>query len=386
MRPGKRFGLSAIEKSDIWSRWKAGQSLHEIGRAFDKPHSSIRCLLLPRGGIPPAARRRSRLALTLGERENISRGIASGSPLREIARRLERAASTVSQEISRHGGRPAYRAPVAEGHAWDLTLRPKKCLLAVNRKLRDIVASKLILDWSPEQISGWLKTPYRDDESLRVSHETIYRSLFIQARGVLKKQLMEHLRSKRRMRRSQHSRILKDSRGQIVDAISLRERPAEVEDRAIPGHWEGDLLSGAKNSYMATLVERHSRFAMLIKVPSKETEAVVAALSQHVRKLPVTLPRSRTWDRGLEMAKHKDFTVATDVQVYFCDPQSPWQRGSNENTNLLLRQYFPRGTDLSGYSQADLDKVALRLNQRPRKTLGFQTPASRLQESVASTV
>ena len=386
MRPGKRFGLSAIEKSDIWSRWKAGQSLHEIGRAFDKPHSSIRCLLLPRGGIPPAALRRSRLALTLGERENISRGIASGSPLREIARRLERAASTVSREISRHGGRPAYRAHVAEGHAWDLALRPKKCLLAVNRKLRDIVASKLILDWWPEQISGWLKTQYRDDESLRVSHETIYRSLFIQARGVLKKQLMEHLRSKRRMRRSQHSRIFKDSRGQIVDAISIRERPAEVEDRAIPGHWEGDLLSGAKNSYMATLVERHSRFAMLIKVPSKETEAVVAALSQHVRKLPVTLRRSLTWDRGLEMAKHKDFTVATDVQVYFCDPQSPWQRGSNENTNLLLRQYFPRGTDLSGYSQADLDKVALRLNQRPRKTLGFQTPASRLQESVASTV
>ena len=386
MRPGKRLGLSAIEKSNIWSRWKAGQSLHEIGRAFDKPHSSIRCLLLPRGGIPPAARRRSRLALTLGERENISRGIASGSPLREIARRMDRAASTVSREISRHGGRPAYRAHVAEGHAWDSALRPKKCLLAVHRKLRNIVASKLILDWSPEQISGWLKTPYRDDESLRVSHETIYRSLFIQARGVLKKQLMEHLRSKRRMRRSQHSRIFKDSRGQIVDAISLRERPAEVEDRAIPGHWEGDLLSGAKNSYMATLVERHSRFAMLIKVPSKETEAVVAALSQHVRKLPVTLPRSRTWDRGLEMAKHKDFTVATDVQVYFCDPQSPWQRGSNENTNLLLRQYFPRGTDLSGYSQADLDKVALRLNQRPRKTLGFQTPASRLQESVASTV
>jgi len=386
MRPGKRFGLSAIEKSDIWSRWKAGQSLHEIGRAFDKPHSSIRCLLLPRGGIPPAARRRSRLALTLGERENISRGIASGSPLREIARRLERAASTVSREISRHGGRPAYRAHVAEGHAWDLALRPKKCLLAVNRKLRDIVASKLILDWWPEQISGWLKTQYRDDESLRVSHETIYRSLFIQARGVLKKQLMEHLRSKRRMRRSQHSRIFKDSRGQIVDAISIRERPAEVEDRAIPGHWEGDLLSGAKNSYIATLVERHSRFAMLIKVPSKETEAVVAALSQHVRKLPVTLRRSLTWDRGLEMAKHKDFTVATDVQVYFCHPQSPWQRGSNENTNLLLRQYFPRGTDLSGYSQADLDKVALRLNQRPRKTLGFQTPASRLQESVASTV
>ena len=274
---------------------------------------------------------------------------------------------------------------MADDHAWDSALRPKKCLLAVNRKLRNIVASKLILDWSPEQISGWLKTQYPNDESLRVSHETIYRSLFIQARGVLKKELMDHLRSKRRMRRSQHSHIFRDSRGQIVDAISIRERPAEVEDRAIPGHWEGDLLSGAKNSYIATLVERHSRFAMLIKVPSKETEAVVAALSQHVRKLPVTLRRSLTWDRGLEMAKHKEFTVATNVQVYFCDPQSPWQRGSNENTNLLLRQYFPRGTDLSGYSQAQLNHVALRLNQRPRKTLKFQTPASKLQASVAST-
>ena len=386
MRPGKRFGLSAIEKRDVWSRWKAGQSLHEIGRAFDKPHSCIRSVLLPRGGIPPAARRRSRLALTLAEREDISRGIASDSPLREIARRLDRAASTVSREISRHGGRPAYRAHDADDHAWDSALRPKRCLLALNRKLRNIVASKLILDWSPEQISGWLKTQYPDDESLRVSHETIYRSLFIQARGVLKKELLDQLRSKRRMRRSRHASVSGQSRGQIVDAVSIRERPAEVEDRAIPGHWEGDLLAGAKNTYIATLVERHSRFAMLIKVPSKDTEVVVAALSQHVRKLPATLKRSLTWDRGLEMAKHKDFTVATDVQVYFCDPQSPWQRGTNENTNLLLRQYFPRGTDLSVHSQAQLDQVALRLNQRPRKTLGFQTPASKLQASVASTV
>jgi IS30 family transposase len=385
MRPGKRFGLSAVEKSDIWSRWKAGESLHEIGRAFDKPHSSIRCLLLPRGGIPPATRRRSRLALTLAEREDISRGIASGSSIREIARRVDRAPSTVSREVTRHGGRPAYRAHDADSQAWESALRPKRCLLAMNRKLRNMVASKLILDWSPEQISGWFKTRYPDDQSMRVSHETIYRSLFIQARGVLKKELMDYLRSKRRMRRSRHATVSGQSRGQIVDAISIRERPSEVEDRAIPGHWEGDLLSGAKNSYIATLVERRSRFAMLIKVPSKETEAVVAALSQHVRKLPATLKRSLTWDRGLEMAKHKDFTVATDVQVYFCDPQSPWQRGTNENTNLLLRQYFPRGTDLSDYSQADLNKVALRLNQRPRKTLGFQTPASRLQQSVAST-
>jgi IS30 family transposase len=385
VRPGKRFGFTAVEKGDIWRRWKAGQSLHEIGRVFDKPHSCIRCLLLPRGGIPPAARRRSRLSLTLAEREDISRGLASGSPFREIARRLDRAASTVSREISRHGGRPAYRAHAADDHAWDSALRPKECLLAVSPKLRDIVASKLILDWSPEQISGWLKTEFPDDASMRVSHETIYRSLFIQARGVLKKELVDHLRSKRRMRRSRHATVSGQSRGQIVDAISIRERPAEVEDRAIPGHWEGDLLSGAKNSYIATLVERHSRFAMLIKVRSKETEVVVAALSQHVRKLPATLERSLTWDRGLEMAKHKDFTIATDVQVYFCDPQSPWQRGTNENTNLLLRQYFPRGTDLSGYSQEQLDQVSLLLNQRPRKTLGFQTPADKLQASVAST-
>jgi IS30 family transposase len=312
--------------------------------------------------------------------------MATGSSIREIARHLDRAASTVGREVTRHGGRLAYRAQEADDQAWESALRPKRCLLALHRRLREIVASKLVLEWSPEQISGWLKTEYPEDERMRVSHETIYRSLFIQARGVLKKELMEHLRTKRRLRRSRHSRIFKDSRGQIAEAISIRERPAEVEDRAVPGHGEGDLLSGSKNSHMVTLVERHSRFAMLIKVPSKDTAVVVKALSRHIRKLPATLRRSLTWDRGLEMARHKDFTIATDVQVYFCDPQSPWQRGTNENTNLLLRQYFPRGTDLSGYTQAQLDRVALRLNQRPRKTLGFQTPASKLQTSVASTV
>jgi IS30 family transposase len=383
MTQRKRSRLSPTQKLDIWKRWKAGQSLHEIGRVFDKPHTSIRHFLLPRGGIAPAARRRSRLALTLAEREDISRGIASGWSMREIARRMNRAASTVSREVRRNGDRPAYRAHDADCQAWVSALRPKRCLLAMNRKLRDIVASKLILDWSPEQISGWLKSQYPNDESMRVSYETVYRSLFIQARGVLKKELMDYLRSKRHMRRSRHASV--HGHGRIIDAISIRQRPAEAEDRAIPGHWEGDLLAGGKNSYIATLVERHSRFLMLIKVPGKDTAVVVAALSKHVRKLPATLRRSLTWDRGLEMAKHKEFTVATDVQVYFCDPQSPWQRGTNENTNLLLRQYFPRGTDLSGYSQAHLDKVALRLNQRPRKTLGFQTPASKLQASVAST-
>jgi IS30 family transposase len=375
--------LSLAQKTEIWKRWKAGESLHEIGRAFDKPHTTIHQLLLPRGGIAPAVRRRSRLALTLAEREDISRGIASGWSMREIARRLDRAASTVSREIRRHGRRPAYRAHEADCQAWGWALRPKYCLLAMNRDLRDIVASKLILDWSPEQISGWLKNRYPDNPSMQVSHETIYRSLFIQARGVLKKELIDYLRSKRRIRRSRHPSV--HGHGRIIDAISIRERPAEAEDRAVPGHWEGDLLSGGKNSYIATLVERHSRFLMLIKLPGKDTAAVVAALSKHVRRLPATLRRSLTWDRGLEMAKHKEFTVATDVQVYFCDPQSPWQRGTNENTNLLLRQYFPRGTDLSVHSQAHLDQIALRLNQRPRKTLGFQTPASKLQASVAST-
>src|ERR1700693_160285 len=385
MSQQRRSRFSPLQITDVWRRWKAGQSLHEIGRAYGKPHPSIRGVLLPRGGIAPATRRRSRLALTLAEREDISRGIASGFALREIARGLHRAASTVSRELARHGGRPSYRAHHADFQAWESTLRPKRCLLAGSRTWRDIVASKLILDWSPEQISGWLKIHYPNNESMRVSHETIYRSLFIQARGVLKKELIGHLRSKRRIRRSQHSRIFKDSRGQIVDAISIRERPAEIEDRAIPGHWEGDLIGGTNNSHIATLVERHSRFVMLVKVPSKDTATVVAALSQHVRKLPASLRRSLTWDRGLEMAQHKSFTVDTDVKVYFCDPQSPWQRGSNENTNDLLRQYFPKRTDLSGYSQAELDEVALRLNQRPRKTLGFETPADRLQGSVALT-
>ena len=385
MTQRRRVKLSVTQRTDMWSRWKAGQSLHEIGRAFGKDHVSIQFMLAQRGGIAPVARRRSLLALTLAERENISRGIACGSSLREIAKALQRAVSTVSREVARHGGRPRYRASDADQQAWESALRPKRCLLAIHVKLQEIVAGKLILNWSPEQISGWLKIQYPEDESLHVSHETIYRSLFIQARGVLKKELLGHLRSKRRIRRSQHAHIFRDSRGQIVDAISIRERPAEIEDRAIPGHWEGDLIGGTKNSHIATLVERHSRFTMLVKVPSKDTATVVAALGRHVRRLPASLRRSLTWDRGLEMAQHKTFTVDTKVKVYFCDPQSPWQRGSNENTNGLLRQYFPKGTDLSGYSQADLDKVALRLNQRPRKTLAFETPADRLQAGVALT-
>ena len=385
MAQGKRVRLSAAQMTDLWCRWKAGQSLHAIGRAFDRPHTSIHCFLAHHGGIVPAVRRRSVLALTVVEREDISRGLASGSSLRDIAKRLERAPSTVSREVARHGGRPEYRANDAEQRARDSTLRPKRCLLAIHVELQEVVASKLILDWSPEQISGWLKIRYADDESMRVSHETIYRSLFIQARGALKKELVGYLRSKRRIRRSRHARIFKDSRGQIVDAISIRERPAEIEDRAVPGHWEGDLIGGTKNSHIATLVERHSRFTARVKVRSKDTATVVAALSRQIRRLPTSLRRSLTWDRGLEMAQHKNFTVATDVKVYFCDPHSPWQRGTNENTNRLLRQYLPKRTNLSGYTQSQLDKIALRLNQRPRKTLGFETPASKLRASVAPT-
>ena len=385
MAQARRWRPSASQRIDMWNRWKLGQSFHEIGRAFGKDHVSIQFMLAQRGGIAPAARRRSLLTLTLAEREDISRGIASGSSIREIAKGLQRAVSTVSREVARHGGRPLYRANEADQQAWESALRPKRCLLAIHVKLQKIVTSKLILDWSPEQISGWLKSEYPEDERMRVSHETIYRSLFIQARGVLKKELIQHLRFRRRIRRSRHARDHGHRSGQIVDAISIRERPAEIEDRAIPGHWEGDLIGGTKNSHIATLVERHSRFTMLVKVSSKDTATVVAALSRHVRKLPASLRRSLTWDRGLEMAQHKSFTVDTKVKVYFCDPQSPWQRGTNENTNGLLRQYFPKRTDLSGYSQTELDEVALRLNQRPRKTLGFQTPADRLQASVATT-
>jgi IS30 family transposase len=381
----RRWKLSSAQRADLWSRWKAGESLHAIGRALGKDHRVIRFLLARHGGIAPLPRRRSPRVLTLAEREDISRGIAGGCSMRVIAQRLSRACSTISREVVRHGGRAQYRANEADQQAWESALRPKPCLLATHNKLQEIVASKLLQDWSPEQISGWLKQHYRDDESLRVSHETIYRSLFLQARGALKQELVRHLRSQRRIRRSRHASFHGHSQGKIVDAVSIRERPAEVEDRAIPGHWEGDLLRGARNSHVATLVERHSRFCMLVKVPGKDTTTVVAALSRHVRQLPAALRRSLTWDRRLEMAQHKSFTMATEVQVYFCDPQSPWQRGSNENTNGLLRQYLPTKADLSCYSQSDLDEIALRLNQRPRKTLGFQTPADRLQASVAST-
>ena len=337
------------------------------------------------GGVRPLRRRRSRLALTLAEREEISRGVVAGHSVRSIARSLGRAPSTVSRELNRNGGRRAYRANKANRTAWDRARRPKVCKLVLNRRLARIVAGKLKRRWAPEQIAGWLSRTYLHQERYQVSHETIYRSLFIQARGALKKELMQYLRNRRTMRRSRYKRPKGKGVGQIADAISIRERPAQVEDRAVPGHWEGDLIFGTKNSQMATLVERHTRYVMLAKVDSKGTQTVVNALIKQARKLPKELYKSLTWDRGVEMADHKRFTLATDIDVYFCDPNSPWQRGSNENTNRLLRQYFPKGTDLSVHSQAKLNAIARELNERPRKTLDFETPAERFNACVAST-
>lgn len=380
-----RPGLSDLQKAELWKRWQQGQSLSEIGLALGKHAGSIHGVIALQGGIAPRHRRCARQSLTMADREAVSRGLAAGLSMRAIARDLGRAPSTISREIRRNQGISRYRAVDAEDKAWQRARRPKCCLLATQPRLCETVASKLHLNWSPEQISGWLKREFPDDADMRVSHETIYRSLFIQARGVLKKELVSHLRSRRMMRRSKLATTEGQPRGRIIDAISIRERPPEVEDRAIPGHWEGDLISGSKNSHIATLVERHSRFTLLVKVDGKDTHNVVSALIREVQKLPNELRQSLTWDRGSEMAQHKKFTVATDVQVYFCDPRSPWQRGTNENTNRLLRQYFPKGTDLSGFTQGDLDEVALHLNQRPRKTLGFETPADKLWQSVAST-
>jgi IS30 family transposase len=384
MRPGIRRGFTAAEKTELWDRWQRGESLNAIGRAFGKPSSSIYFQLSPRGGIRPAPRRRSRLALSLIERETISRGLAADQSARSMARLLGRAPSTVSREIKRNGGYDCYRAAQADKQAWVRACRPKPCKLASSPRLRQTVARKLRLHWSPEQIAGWLKRTHPGKESDQVSHETIYRSLFVQARGVLKKELLQHLRSKRTIRRSRLATGKGDGRGQIKNIISISERPASVEDRAVPGHWEGDLLSGSKNSYIATLVERHSRYVMLMKLANKETRTVVSALIKQAKKLPNELYKSLTWDRGKELTDHRRFSLATDIDVYFCDPRSPWQRGSNENTNGLLRQYFPKGTDLSVYSQADLNKVARQLNERPRKTLGFETPAERFSACVAS--
>ena len=385
MKQRPRIHYTENQKALMWERWKQGDSLQMIAQLFDRNHSSIQPILAETGGIRPAPRHRSRLALTLTEREEVSRAVVAGVSIRAIAARIGRAPSTISRELQRNGGRTQYRAVQADQHAWDQARRPKHCKLAENRMLANMVTSKLQLQWSPEQVAGWLRQLFPSYEEYHVSHETIYRSLYIQARGALKKELLEHLRRSRAMRRSRHHTQKTDNHGRIKDAVSISERPAVAEDRAVPGHWEGDLLFGSHNSQIATLVERQTRYVMLVKVAGKDTETVVNALIENARRLPHELYKSLTWDRGKEMAAHKRFTLATDIQVYFCDPQTPWQRGSNENTNGLLRQYFPKGLDLSTYSQDKLDEVARRLNERPRKMLDYQTPAQRFDRCVALT-
>jgi len=385
MKRRTRITYSDSQKAEMWDRWQRGESLKSIGRLFDRSSSSIYGILSVTGGIRPPLRSRSKLALTLTEREEISRGLALGNSLRLIAAQLGRSPSTISREVNRNGGYDNYRAALADQAAWSRALRPKPCKLARRPALCRTVAEKLRLLWSPQQITGWLKREFPGEEHNHVSHETIYRSLYVQARGVLKKELLQHLRTKRTIRRSKTASLKDDGLGKITNTVSISERPASAEDRAVPGHWEGDLIAGSNGSHIATLVERHTRYVMLVKVEKKDTETVINALIKQAHKLPRELYKSLTWDRGKEMADHRRFSLATDIDVYFCDPKSPWQRGSNENTNGLLRQYFPKGTDLSIHSQTKLNAVARQLNERPRKTLGFETPADRLNACVAST-
>lgn len=384
MKYRTRIYYSASQRAEIWDRWQRGESMSSIGRAFDRQSSSVFSVVSPTGGIRPPDRKRGSLSLSLAEREEVSRGLIAKQSLRSIARQLGRAPSTISREVRRNGGRISYRATVSDQAAWDRALRPKICKLACHPRLARAISTKLRRKWSPQQIAGWLKRIYPGEMHKTVSHETIYRSLYIQARGVLKKELLEHLRAKRTVRRSRHASLKRNGLGQIKDAVSIRERPPSVEDRAIPGHWEGDLIGGSKNSYIATLVERHSRYVMLVKVANKDTDSVISGLIKQSKRLPKELYKSLTWDRGKELADHPRLTMATDVEVYFCDPQAPWQRGSNENTNRLLRQYLPRGTDLSVHSQAKLSAIARQLNERPRKTLQYQTPAEKFNDCVAS--
>jgi len=372
-------------KSYIWDRYQEGDSIWSIARFFDRSSSSIHGQIAKTGGIRPPERKRREQALSLKEREEISRGIVANLSIRAIAAQLDRSPSTISREIDRNGGDRDYRAASAEHNALDRALRPKVCKLVLNRPLSKVVESKLKINWSPQQIAGWLKRANPDNERNRVSHETIYRSLFIQARGALKKELQEYLRSKRHIRRAKNSSLKGIGLGAMPNAVSISERPASVKDRAVPGHWEGDLIQGTKNTFIATLVERQTRYVILVKVADKRSETVVSALIKQALKLPSELYKSLTWDRGSEMTQHEKFTLETNIKVYFCDPQSPWQRGSNENTNRLLRQYFPKGTDLSVHSQAELNRVARQLNERPRMTLDYETPADRFNACVALT-
>lgn len=384
MKKRKRIYYNAQQRALIWERYQQGDSLHDIAKIFDRFHSSVQRIVAASGGIRPSEKTRRSGSLKIEEREEVSRGLASQLSIREISRNLSRSPSTISREINRNGGYHQYRANKAEQAAWDRAKRPKLCKLFLNKTLASIVARKLHRIWSPQQIAGWLKRTY-PDKAFHVSHETIYRTLYIQTRGALKKELQKCLRTQRVIRHSKHATLKNKGLGKIVDAVRISERPASVDDHAVPGHWEGDLIAGTNNSFIATLVERHSRYVMLAKIDDKKTVTVIDALIKQSKKLPNDLYKSLTWDRGSELCAHKTFTLTTDIQVYFCDPMSPWQRGSNENTNRLLRQYFPKGTDLRVHTQQKLSQVARQLNERPRKTLNYETPAERFNQCVAST-
>lgn len=365
-------------RARLWQLWRAGKGYSAISREIGYPPGSIFTVIRQTGGYVPAPCTRRPQYLSMVEREEISRGLARGESVRAIARALGRAPSTVSREVERNRGRHRYRAVDADDRAWRRARRPQLCLLARREPLRRLVEEKLRLDWSPEQIAGYLRREYAGDSEMRVSHETIYKSLFVQSRGVLAKQLTEHLRSRRPTRRNIHHSVAGQWRSQITDAVSISERPAEVADRAVPGHWEGDLLLGRGLSQIATVVERSTRFTVLVRLPGRDMVSVTHALSARMARLPDQVRKTLTWDRGMELAGHRAVTAATGLAVYFADPRSPWQRGTNENTNRLLRQYFPQGQPMGQFSQSDLDRIAERLNTRPRKTLDFETPADRL--------
>ena len=384
MRRRRRL-FTAAEISVVWERWRTGARVPHIARELGRDTAAVKYLVVRHGGIPPAARRRSARHLTLREREELSRGLAQHVSVRTIARALHRAPSTISREIARHGGRDSYRATTADATAWRRARRPKRCRLATRPRLCRVVEAKLRANWSPEQIARWLTMTYPDHPELHVSHETIYRTLYVQTRGALKRELIAHLRRSPGYRQRRAHAHAPHGRGQILDAVPISARPAAAADRAVPGHWEGDLLMGTKTSALATLVERHSRYVLLVRLRDRHATTVARALARRIQRLPALLKQSLTWDRGHEMQQHAAFTVATDVQVYFCDPASPWQRGSNENTNGLLRQYFPKGRSLASFTQRQLDAIAHQLNTRPRETLNWRTPEHVLSAAVAFT-
>ena len=378
--------FTEADRATIWEMREAGVPVKRIAKHLGRQNSSLRKFIADAGGRQPHERGRAELRLSLEEREEISRGLAAGLSIRVISTGLGRAPSTVCRDVNANGGRQHYRARLADRGAQRRALRPRRAKLSRCRRLRSTVVDKLEARWSPEQISAWLALSYPNDPEMRVSHETIYQSLFVQGRGALRKELHTCLRSGRAMRRAKAYTKGGVGQGQLRNMVMISERPAEVADRAVPGHWEGDLIFGKKMTAIGTLVERHSRYVILLKLPHGNTaESVRTALAKRIVTLPVQLRRSITWDQGKEMAEHVQFTIDTGVQIYFCDPKSPWQRGSNENTNGLLRQYLPKSTDLSQCTQRELDAIARSLNNRPRQTLGWMTPSQAFAKAVALT-